>query len=113
MTKNKMLMDIDSLYKDEKYMPLLPLLEQSFHDINEIYPGITQKNHHELILYALDWQSEDHWQSKSMDWLENGLISSDLIIDKIRILSTDNRMSATLKKRMQSWLKNNSIASIA
>ena len=88
-------------------MPLLPLLELTYHDVKDTYPGITHANFQDLILYALDWQSEDHWQTKSMNWLESGLQANASILDKIKDLVTDSRMSKTLKKRMQSLLKKN------
>jgi len=102
-----MIIDVDCLYKDEKFMPLLPLLELSYQDVKTTYPGITLDNFHDLIQYALDWQSEDHWQTKSMNWLENGLEATGSILDKISVLAHDSRMSATLKKRMLTLIENN------
>jgi len=107
ISKKQMIIDVDCLYQDEKFMPLLPLLELSYQDVKTTYPGITLDNFHNLILYALDWQSEDHWQTKSMNWLENGLEATSSILDKINDLTNDSRMSETLKKRMRTLIENN------
>ena len=107
MTKNNSNIDIECLYKDEKFMPLLPLLDQPFLHIAETYPGITEKNFQDLILYALNWQSEDHWQAKAMSWLENGLNPTGPILDKLEDLSTSSQMSLLVKHRITTLLDKN------
>ena len=97
---NNSTIDMARLYRDEQYMPLLPLLEESFNIVKVTYPGISVEKHQALVNYALDWEDLDYWQSQAVRWLEEGLALSLQIVSKLTTLTNTKGLSPEVSTRI-------------